>query len=45
MSTDKALKQKILSAIQEMYYITLRNRITGYATVTTRQILAYLYAT
>ena len=28
-ATDKALKQQILSAVNEMYYKTLRNRTTG----------------
>jgi hypothetical protein len=44
-ATNKALKQQLLSAIQEMYYKALCHRITGYATVTTRQILTHLYAT
>jgi hypothetical protein len=42
---NKAVKQQLLSAIQEVYYKTLCHRITGYSTVTTRQIITHLYAT
>jgi hypothetical protein len=42
-ATDKALKQQLLAAVNEMYYKVLRNRITGYATVTTLQLLKHLY--
>lgn len=45
IATDKALKQQLLAAIQEMYYKTLRHRITDYATISTKQILTHLYAT
>ena len=44
MATDKALKQQLLSAFDDMYYHSLRNIHTGYARVTTRQILDHLYA-
>jgi hypothetical protein len=43
LATDKALKQQLLLAIDKMYYKTLRNQITGYATTTTLQILTHLY--
>ena len=43
MATDKALKQQLLSAFDDMYYHSLRNIHTGYARVTTRQILDHLY--
>jgi hypothetical protein len=43
LSTDKALKQQLLSAIDEMYYHTLCNWHTGYDMVTTCQILNHLY--
>jgi hypothetical protein len=45
LATDKALNQQVLGAVQEMYYNTLRDRITGYASVTTRQLLDHLCAT
>jgi hypothetical protein len=45
LATDKALKQQVLGAVQEMYYKTLRHRITGYTSVTTRQLLNHLYVT
>jgi hypothetical protein len=45
IATNKALKQQLLAAIQEMYHKTLRHRITEYATVTTKQTLTHLYAT
>jgi hypothetical protein len=45
LATDKALKQQILAAIHETYYRTLRNRITGFATISTRQLIEHLYRT
>jgi ribosomal protein S17E len=45
LATDKGLKQQLINSVDEMYYKTLRNRITGYASVTTRQILEHLYQT
>jgi hypothetical protein len=44
MATDKALKQQLLATVNEMYYKALRNRITGYASITTLQLLTHLYA-
>ena len=41
---QKALKQQLLSAFDDMYYRSLRKRHTGYTMVTTRQILDHLYA-
>ena len=43
--TNKALKQQLLAAVNATYYRTLRNRITGFATITTRQLLEHLYRT
>ena len=43
LSTDKTLKQQLLAAIDDIYYRSLRNRITGYANVTTLTILRHLY--
>jgi hypothetical protein len=37
MATDKRLKQQLLAAVNETYYRTLRNRITGFANTTTSQ--------
>jgi hypothetical protein len=45
LSTDKTLKQQLLAAIPDIYYRSLRNRITGYAKVTTLTILRHLYDT
>jgi hypothetical protein len=42
LSTDKTLKQQLLAAIDNIYYRSLRNRITGYANVTTLTILRHL---
>jgi hypothetical protein len=42
LSTDKTLKQQLLAAIDDIYYRSLRNRITGYANVTTLTILRHL---
>jgi hypothetical protein len=39
LSTGKTLKQQLLAAIDGIYYRSLRNRITGYANVTTLTIL------
>ena len=43
LSVDKALKQQLLGCVNEMYYRTLRNRHTGYAIVSTRDIITHLY--
>jgi hypothetical protein len=45
LSTNKTLKQQLLAAIDDIYYRSLRNRITGYANVTTFAILHHLYDT
>jgi hypothetical protein len=42
-ATDKALKQLLLQAVDPMYVQPLRNRLTGFAAVTTRAILDHLY--
>lgn len=42
-NTDKALKSLLINAVDDMYIKALKNRITGYAQVTTRQILDHLY--
>jgi hypothetical protein len=44
-NTDKALKQQLLAAFKEMYYKALCHRKTGYATISTLQILTHLYRT
>jgi hypothetical protein len=43
IATDKALKQQVIAAVDSMYLKTLRNRITGLATVTTLEMLTHLY--
>jgi hypothetical protein len=45
LATDKNLKQQVLAAVNETYYRTLRNRITGFANVTTWQLIEHLYNT
>jgi hypothetical protein len=45
LATDNALKQQIISAINSMFLRTLSHRITGFANVTTRQMLTHLYQT
>jgi hypothetical protein len=45
LATDKDLKQQVLAAINETYYHTLCDRITGFANVTTRQLIEHLYKT
>jgi hypothetical protein len=44
-ATDKALKQQIIGAVDKLYLRTLNHRITGFANVTTRQMLVHLYTT
>jgi hypothetical protein len=39
LSTNKTLKQQLLATIDDIYYRSLRNRITGYTNVTTLTIL------
>jgi hypothetical protein len=45
LSTNKTLKQQLLAAINNIYYRSLCNRITGYENVTTLTILRNLYNT
>ena len=45
IATDNALKQQLLSAIPDIYTNTLRNAVTGYSRITTRDILNHLYRT
>ena len=44
-ATDKALKQQVISAVNNIYISTLRHRITGFANVSTREMLVHLYTT
>ena len=41
---DKALKAKIIQAVDDIYLKSLKNRITGYANISTRDMLDHLYA-
>jgi hypothetical protein len=43
IATDKALKQQVIAAVDAMYLKPLRNRITGFATATTLEMLTHLY--
>jgi hypothetical protein len=45
LTTDNALKQQVIASVNSMYLRTLSHRITGFANVTTRQILLHLYQT
>jgi hypothetical protein len=45
LACDNALKQQIISCVNSMYLRTLSHRITGFANVTTRQMLTHLYTT
>ena len=40
---DKALKQQLLGCMNEIYQHTLRNRHTGYATISVGNIITHLY--
>ena len=40
---DAALKKQILDATEVTYITSLKNRTTGFARVTTRQIIEHLY--
>ena len=42
-ATDKALKQLLLGAVEDMFVRALRYRHIGYANVTTLQLLTHLY--
>jgi ribosomal protein S17E len=43
MATGNALNQQVITAVNSMYLKTLRNRITGFATATTLEMLTHLY--
>lgn len=40
---DNALKQLLLTSVEEKYYRVLRNSLIGYASITTRMFIQYLY--
>ena len=42
---DKALKQQLLGAVDDVYVRTLRNRLTGYSSTTVWQLLDHLLTT
>ena len=44
-AVEKALSQQLIAVYNPMYIRALRNRLTGFAGVNTRQILEHLYAT
>ena len=44
-ATDKALKQLLIGAVNDMFIRSLRNRHIGYANVTTLQLITHLYRT
>ena len=41
--TDKALKKTLLEEVEDIYILPLRNNITGYGTVTTRELLDHMH--
>ena len=41
-NTDKALKQLLLGAVDDMFTSALKNRYIGYANVSTKQLLTHL---
>ena len=43
-STDKDLKSLLISAVDETYIRSLRDKYIGYANITTLQMLTHLYA-
>jgi hypothetical protein len=43
ITSKKALKQQVIAAVDVMYLKSLRNRITGFATATTLEMLTHLY--
>jgi hypothetical protein len=45
LATDNTLKQQIIMCINSIYLCTLSLHITGFANVTTRQLLTHVYAT
>ena len=44
-NTDKALKQLLLGAVEDMFTRGLKNRYIGYANVSTKDLLAHLFTT
>ena len=42
-NTDKALKQLLLSAVNDMYLKALKNPVSGYSHVTTKRLIQHLY--
>ena len=44
-NTDKALKQQILGAVDDMFTHALKNRYIGYANVSTKELLNRLFST
>ena len=44
-NTNNALKSQLIASVDEMYIKALRNRITGYAQTTTKQLLQHLFDT
>jgi hypothetical protein len=43
IAIDKALTQQVIATVDTMYLKTLRNRITGFATASTLELLTHLY--
>ena len=44
LATDNALRQQLFTAVPEIYLSTLRNAVTGFARITTKEALNHLYA-
>ena len=44
-NTDKALKNLLIGAVNDILLRAIRSRYVGYATITTRQMLIHLYTT
>ena len=42
-TTDKALRQQLIGAIESLWLSGLTNRLTGYGNIPTKQILSFLY--
>lgn len=43
-ATDNALRQELFTSVPEIYLATLRNTVTGYSRITTKQALNHLYS-
>eukprot|EP00586_Coscinodiscus_wailesii_P001561 CAMPEP_0172482082 /NCGR_PEP_ID=MMETSP1066-20121228/8359_1 /TAXON_ID=671091 /ORGANISM="Coscinodiscus wailesii, Strain CCMP2513" /LENGTH=367 /DNA_ID=CAMNT_0013244955 /DNA_START=131 /DNA_END=1234 /DNA_ORIENTATION=+ len=43
-NTDKALKQQLLRAVEDIYLRDIKHSMTGYANVSTRRLLGHLYS-